>query len=43
MTAPIVEFKAGRTDWDGSKVTIDKRKGRVILLEDDEGLQHVPS
>mmetsp|Transcript_82778 Transcript_82778/g.208399 ORF Transcript_82778/g.208399 Transcript_82778/m.208399 type:complete len:133 (+) Transcript_82778:57-455(+) len=31
-----VEFKAGRMDWDGKKVTADKRKGKVVLFTSEE-------
>mmetsp|Transcript_90625 Transcript_90625/g.230605 ORF Transcript_90625/g.230605 Transcript_90625/m.230605 type:complete len:273 (-) Transcript_90625:102-920(-) len=30
------EFKAGRMDWDGTKVTADKRKGKVLLYTSEE-------
>lgn len=36
-----VEFKAGKMDWDGKKVTADKRKGKVLLFtSEDEQLTH---
>uniref|UniRef100_A0A7S2KTS2 Pru domain-containing protein n=1 Tax=Zooxanthella nutricula TaxID=1333877 RepID=A0A7S2KTS2_9DINO len=36
-----VEFRAGRMDWDGKKVTADKRKGKVILFtSEEEQLMH---
>lgn len=43
MTAmtTIVEFKAGKMDWDGRMVTPDKRKGKLSLLKDGEDLHHV--
>lgn len=30
------EFKAGRMDWDGRKVTADKRKGKIVLFTSEE-------
>eukprot|EP00418_Pyrodinium_bahamense_P076136 CAMPEP_0179067600 /NCGR_PEP_ID=MMETSP0796-20121207/29570_1 /TAXON_ID=73915 /ORGANISM="Pyrodinium bahamense, Strain pbaha01" /LENGTH=348 /DNA_ID=CAMNT_0020764629 /DNA_START=73 /DNA_END=1117 /DNA_ORIENTATION=- len=32
----IVEFRAGRMDWDGRLVTPDKRKGKIVLYTSDE-------
>lgn len=37
----IVEFKAGKMDWDGRLVTADKRKGKLALVKDGEDLHHV--
>ncbi|CAD7929869.1 unnamed protein product [Amoebophrya sp. A25] len=37
----IVEFRAGKMDWDGKMVTPDKRKGKLQLIKDAEGLHHV--
>lgn len=31
-----VEFKAGKMDWDGKKVTADKKKGKVLLFTSEE-------
>ncbi|CEL99226.1 unnamed protein product [Vitrella brassicaformis CCMP3155] len=37
----LVEFKAGKCNWDGQRVTPDKRKGNLSLVTGDDGLTHV--
>jgi len=37
----IVEFRAGKLDWDGKMCTPDKRKGKLSLVKDAEDLHHV--
>lgn len=31
---PLVEFKAGRMDYDGKMVTPDRRKGLIKIIND---------
>ena len=35
---PIVEFKAGRCDYNGRMVTPDRRRGNIRVIKDDQGL-----
>lgn len=38
----LVEFKAGKMEWDGKMVTPDKRKGKLSLMQDGtEDMAHV--
>ncbi|CAD7923713.1 unnamed protein product [Amoebophrya sp. A120] len=37
----VVEFRAGKMNWDGRMCTADKRKGKVQLVKDAEDLHHV--
>ena len=37
----IAECKAGKMDWDGSNVTPDRRKGKLMLVRDPDELCHV--
>lgn len=39
--SPIVEFRAGKMDWDGKLVTPDKRRGKLALVKDESDLLHV--
>lgn len=36
---PLVEFKAGRMNYDGKMVTPDRRKGSVRVVEDAGGMK----
>lgn len=37
----LVEFRAGKMDWNGKMVTPDKRKGKIILMSgEDDQLMH---
>jgi len=37
-----VEFRAGKMEWDGKKVTPDKRKGKIVLFtSEEETLTHL--
>ena len=38
---PIVEFKAGRMDFDGKKVKPDRRKGLLRVVEDQSGMRQL--
>ena len=35
---PMVEFKAGRMDYDGRMVTPDRRKGLLKVVKDAQGM-----
>ena len=37
--ASLVEFKAGRMDYDGRMVTPDRRKGLIKVTKDDQGMK----
>merc|ERR1719158_2055998 len=39
--AAAVEWRAGKLNWDGKRVTADARKGLIRLSESDDGLMHV--
>ena len=36
--APLVEFKAGRMNYDGKMVTPDRRKGMIRIIKDAQGM-----
>lgn len=35
----LIDFKAGRMDYDGKKVTADKRRGTIKLIRDPQGIK----
>ena len=35
---PLIEFKAGRMDYDGRMVTPDRRKGILKVVKDAHGM-----
>jgi hypothetical protein len=35
----LVEFKAGRMNYDGRMVTADRRKGKLRVVEDENGMK----
>jgi hypothetical protein len=35
----LVEFKAGKMNYDGKMVTPDRRKGLVRVVEDESGMK----
>lgn len=37
--APLVEFKAGRMDYDGKMVTPDRRRGMIRIITDAQGMK----
>jgi hypothetical protein len=37
--APLVEFKAGRMNFDGKMVTPDRRKGIIKIITDATGMK----
>lgn len=37
--APLVEFKAGRMNYDGRMVTPDRRKGTIKIISDATGMK----
>lgn len=37
--APLVEFKAGRMNYDGRMVTPDRRKGLIRIVSDASGMK----
>ena len=36
---PLVEFKAGRMNYDGRMVTPDRRKGTIRIVTDQHGMK----
>ena len=36
---PLVEFKAGRCDFDGKMVKPDRRKGTIRVVKDFQGMK----
>ena len=37
--APLVEFKAGRMNYDGKMVTPDRRRGMLRVITDPQGMK----
>ena len=35
----LVEYKAGKMNYDGKMVTPDRRKGLIRVIEDDAGMK----
>ena len=39
LNKPLVEFKAGKMNYDGKMVTPDRRKGLIRIISDAHGMK----